>query len=216
MSHKVLKVNNVNDANNLGLSDVINSSSIQANEIIKWNGTQWINGVSSSATPTETLGYSFHLKDGMSFSASGAYSAGKYLIYQRETANRTIYYKPSGYDTNASTTANSIKNNSKWFESIDITSAGTYLCLATYAFYSQSFTGGEVSLRWESNAGGFSHYISTNTSIAAAFPTLLVGVLTVLTTDIVRVVVQSVSNTASVLHKTPEAAAASVSIFKLS
>lgn len=215
MSHKVLKVNNVN-ANSLGLSDVINSSSIQANDIIKWNGTQWINGVSSSATPTETLGYSFHLKDGMSFSASGAYSAGKYLIYQRETANRTIYYKPSGYDTNASTTANSIKNNSKWFESIDITSAGTYLCLATYAFYSQSFTGGEVSLRWESNAGGFSHYISTNTSIAAAFPTLLVGVLTVLTTDIVRVVVQSVSNTASVLHKTPEAAAASVSIFKLS
>ena len=137
-------------------------------------------------------------------------------MYQRETSNRTIYYKPSGYDTNAATTTNSIKQNHKWFESIDITAAGTYLCLATYAFYSQLFTGSEISLRWESNAGGFSHYTSTNTSISAAFPTLLVGVLTVAATDIIRVVVQSVSNTGSVLHKTPEAAAASVSIFKLS
>jgi hypothetical protein len=216
MSHKVLKINNVDDVNNLGLSDVINSSNVQTNDVIKYSGTDWVNGVLSSATPTETLGYSFHLKDGMSFSASGRYSAGKYLMYQRENANRTIYYKPSGYDTNGATTTNSLKNNSNWFESIDITSAGTYLCIATYAFYSQTYTGGEISLRWESNGGGFSHYVSTDTSISAAFPMLLVGVLTVSTSDIIRVVVQSVSNNESVLHKTPEAAAASVSIFKLS
>ena len=157
------KVNNVTDVANLGLSDILGVSNLQTNDVIKYDGSAFVNGPVSSSTPAQTLGYSFHLLNNMSFSASGRYSAGKYLMFQRETASRIKYYKPTGYDTNASTTTNSLKSNSNWFESIDITNAGTYLCVASYTFNMSSFySGGEISLRWESNAGAFSSYVTAD------------------------------------------------------
>ena len=63
--------------------------------------------------------------------------------------------------------------------------------------------------------GAFSSYVTTDTSTSANRPMLLFGILTISSSDIARVVVQSVSNDQNVLHATPEARGASVSIFKL-
>lgn len=185
MSHNKITVDNQapNQAGEIpvNMSSYITESSPLSNQIIKYNGTSWINAASSSKSATAGLGLWF--RNTASLSSSGSYSLNDYYMIIK-ASSYAYDYRASGFTYNNATTTNTPKNNANYLESIDIPGAGTYLCICSLALINNSF-----KVRWESNSGPFSAYCDINSS-GNTNGSMLLGVLTTTGTDIVRVVIK--------------------------
>jgi hypothetical protein len=212
MSHNKITVDN-NSPSSAGdipvnLSSYINETSPANNQVIKYDGANWINSPSPSGVGMDS-GVGLILQNSAGFNGSGTYSVGDYLMIMK-VGSRTYRFEKPGYVLDSATATNTIKSNNNWMESITVPGAGTYLFICTL-----SIEGGDMRARWESNAGGFSNYVhvdSTNNSSSGA---VLLGILTTTGTDTARVVVQS-QNSASGLTNDDDHRGLSVHVIELS
>ena len=193
MSHNKITVDNNNPSSAgdipVNLSSYINETSPANNQVIKYDGASWINSSSPSGVGMDAS-VSLILTNTANFDGSGSYSVGDYLMIMK-SSSRTHRFYNTGYDLDPATSANTIKSNSNWLESISVPGAGTYLFICTL-----SIEGGDMKARWESNAGGFSNYVHVDSSNNSSSGAVLLGILTTTGADTARVVVQS-QNSAS-------------------
>ncbi len=197
MSHNKIKVagqepNSAGDINFAfeDLSD-ISVSSLSEDQIFQYNGSSFVNTTLSSSLDTSSK-FTVFAKEGAFFNSSGDYEVNDYLFLARDTmTGRTKAYTDSSFITsNSATASNTIKSNIKFFESIDILQAGTYLCICSVPLKSDD---GGYTIRWHSNAGGFGakstiHYTNNSGS-------LVVGIVTSPANDVLRLVVESIDGT---------------------
>ncbi len=198
MSHNITTINSVKPditgnipVNLSDLSDV-STSSLEANQVIKHDGTSWSNGVNPATGTSIDQVYSVWCNFTASWGGSGNYTTGDYMMTTRDTETSRTYshIDTSEAESNPATASNTIKTNSKWLESIDIKNAGTYLCIFVAPL--ESSNGGYV-LRWHSNSGAFGpksdiYYTNRTGSI-------VLGIVNASDDDIIRVVVESETGT---------------------
>jgi len=212
MSHNKITVDNQSaSATNdipVNLSSYITESSPVNNEIIAFNGTSWINAVNPAGTGFKAKASVF-INETATFAGSGSYSIGNYLMIQK-AGSRTNKIEDTDITINPATATNTIKSNSNWLESIDIP-AGTFLCICTLAIEGNS---ADMKARWEYNGGGFSHYVHVFGNNNTKSGSLIIGVLTVTSSDTIRIVVKDQS-TASGLIDDGDHRALSVHVVKL-
>jgi hypothetical protein len=209
MSHNKITVDGQSPDSNgsidLNMSSYITESSPVENQVIKYNGSEFVNGSSPSVIAPI-------LKLGLHFNSTGwgggsyYYSVGKYFTVRDA---QSINYADTGFNFNDATTTNSILTNNKWFPSVDIPTAGTYLFIRTVALTS----GTSMTLRNSNNAGEFGVQVqvnSSNTQGAAVW-----GIANCVENDIFRTVVKSISGTVKNIDD-EEMRTLSLLIFKLS
>ena len=185
MSYKTTSVNNVdpniNNIINLNLENIsnLNISSPQNNQILKYNSSsEWVNG-------DVTLESDFKLGAihpiGNWSSTSHDYSIGDYLMIRKDNSNTTA---ESGYTLNSATDANSARNNTNWFESINIPTAGKYLFMLT--LYVRDGT--DATWRMSNNAGEFGPkvYVKNNNKYGVQ----MVGIADCVQNDVFRVILK--------------------------
>lgn len=212
MSHNKISIdNNSPDSTGeipLNLSSFINETSPTNDQVIKYDGANWINAASPSDTGF-TSGVGLILQNSASFNGSSNYTVGDYLMIMK-TNSRTYRFEKPGYVLNSATATNTIKSNSNWLESITVPDAGTYLCICTL-----SIEGGDMQARWESNAGGFSNYVHVYSSNNKLSGSILLGIVTTTGSDVVRIVVKG-QTSASGLTNSTDHRALSVHVIELS
>ena len=158
MSHNVLKINNNNfDQNNninLSMESILNNSSSSNGNVIKKTASGWESGNIIGNLST-SLSLKFGLLSDFSSTAWGGgnyfYDIGDYLSYRQ---NNGKVYSETGYTYNTITTATAPVTNSKWCNSVDIPTAGKYLCTFS-AICDMSGGDGDVTYRFRSNSGYF-------------------------------------------------------------
>jgi len=210
MSHNKLSIDN-QEVSNVGnipinLSSYISETTPSNNQVIKFDGVNWINSDSPAGTGFKAKASVF-LNETAIFGGSGSYSIGNYLMIQK-AGSRTNKIEDVDVTLNPATATNTIKSNSNWLESIDIP-AGTFLCICTLAIEN-----GDMKARWESDSGGFSHYVHVYANNNTLSSSLIVGVLNTTVANTVRIVVKDQS-TASGLIDDGDHRALSVHILKL-
>ena len=198
MSHNVITVNN-NKSDSSGdipfnfsdLSD-ITTSSLESNQVIKHNGTNWVNSENPATGSSIEQVFSVWHNFTANYGGSSNFSTNDYMMTMRDTQTDRTYshVDTSEAESNAATATNTVKSNVKWMESIDIKNAGTYLCIFVAPLETSS--GGYV-LRWHSNSGGFGaksdiYYTNRTGSI-------VLGIVDASDDDIIRVVVESQTGT---------------------
>ena len=202
MSHNKIKVGsqdpdssgNINIALN-NLNDV-NTSGVVDGYSLSYDGSEFIaKDVTSTATGIDLHAGIFH--KGGSFGAGAYYySIGDYSCI-RKSSNATLYSSTGSNNIfNNCTAANSVVNTSVWMESIDIPTAGTYLCIAG----GHCATGTSVTWQWENNTGNF----GAKTFIKNAnnfYGSLVVAVMTASTNDVFRIVVVAKSGSIKIPNK---------------
>ena len=187
MSHNKITVDNQNSSVTgdipVNIASYISESSPASNQVIKYNGTNWINGSYPGAT-TPNLGLAIF---GSTYGWSGGnyfYAAGDYFTIRDYGS---LQHRDSGFNFNDATTANSPLSNTRWSESIDIPTAGTYLIVCTLAILG----GTSMTMRMSNNAGEFGMKVTIDrTSRYGAF---IYGIGTFVNNDIFRIVVKSLS-----------------------
>ena len=174
------------------LSDV-SISAPSANQVLQYSGSSFVNGALSG--PLDLTGvFTVFQKTSAVYSSSGSYDVNDYLFLSRETqgSRNNSYVDSSVVSSNAATSSNTVKSNVKFFESVNILEAGTYLCICSVPLKS---TDGGYLVRWHSNAGGFGahsdiHYTNRTGS-------LVVGIITAPLNDVLRVVVEAENGSAT-------------------
>lgn len=212
MSHNKITVDNLSPDNAgdvpVNLSSYITESSPSTNQVVKYDGAAWINAADPAGTGFKAKASVF-INETASFAGSGSYTIGNYLMIQK-AGGRTYKIIDTDVTLNDATSTNTIKNNSNWLESIDIP-AGTFLCICTLAIEGGS---ADMKARWESDAGGFSHYVHVYGNNNTRSGSLIVGVLTTATTNTIRIVVKDQSTASTLIDSGPHAAL-SVHVIKL-
>jgi len=193
MSHNKIKVAGQNagssgditlEINNL--SDV-DTSGVSSGDMLSYTGSSFV------AAGNANSGLSLHA--GI-FQYSGGYGAGGYYfgvndysILRKQTNSARLYSSTGNTNIfNNASSGNSPVGTSAWTESIDIPTAGTYLCIAG----THCTTGTNVTWQWENNAGnkGAKTYVQNNNNFYGG---LVVAVMTATTNDIFRIVVTAKS-----------------------
>jgi hypothetical protein len=194
MSHNITTVDNQNPDNTsnipVNLSSYINETSVSNNQVIRYDGSNWVNG--SNPSPDINAGVGVWFKNTASVSSSGSYSVNDYLMILK-SSSYVHTYLASGYSLKNATSTNTIKSNSNWLEAVNISSAGKYLCICTLAIRS-----GDMKARWESNAGGFSSYVHVTVSNNDRGAVIL-GIVETTGADVIRVVVKEMNTTSSLI-----------------
>lgn len=194
MSHNSIKVlGQTLDSNsniNVSLNNLNNVSitSPSENEIIKYDGSNFINSSSTSQKNYDLKASVFQDRGqtyGVSCSSLKQYSVGDYAEHRLLTGSYEKY-NDTNFSINSATATNSVITNSKWGESFNIPTSGTYLITATGICREN-----DITFQLESNSGTFSSKIFCDRD--SFFGTLAAGILTVSTTDIVRLVVKAVT-----------------------
>ena len=134
-----LEINNLSD---------IDTSGVSSGNMLGYNG--------SSFVPTGSTGTGIELHAGI-FQFAGGYGAGGYYfaindysIIRKNTTSARLYSSTGSNNIfNNASSGNSPVGTSAWTESIDIPTAGTYLCIAG----AHCRTGTNVTWQWENNAG---------------------------------------------------------------
>jgi len=188
MSHDTITVNNISiNNNNVPLSLTSMTSSPSPNDIVKYDGVNFIASQSSSTKPYDLKVSNHQVAGGYGVPTSNIYSVGKYIIFRGGSASYTMY-RDTGFTRNISTTTNSIANTSTWTESHDIPSAGTYLVTSTGTCRN---AGANVTYQIESNAGAVSSKIYVQEG--SWYGSLAAGIVTTTGADIVRLVLKAQS-----------------------
>lgn len=154
MSHNIFKLNNRNiDSNgniNLTIEDYVNISSVNTNNIVKYDGSNWINNANTNFPASLTAGWYGH--SGSFSNGSYYYRENHYFINRKASGTSDSY--TSGASLNDATHTNSpltSGSNSNWFESITLVNAGTYLCM----YNINCNSGNSISFRWSDPDGNF-------------------------------------------------------------
>ena len=198
MSHNKLTVGSQspNSSGNISigmnnLSDVTISSPSN-DQVVKYNGSAFVNSLLVGNLDITGVYTVFQKQDYSTFSSSGTYSTNDYLFLSRDTmdSRNRSYVNASIASSNEATATNTIKSNSKFFESVTIATAGTYLCICSVPLES---TDGGYTLRWHSNSGAFGAHSDVHyTNRSGSF---VVGIVSAAENDVLRVVVESKSGT---------------------
>lgn len=191
------------------LSDV-SISAPSANQVLQYSGSSFVNSVLSG--PLDLAGvFTVFQKNSTVYSSSGSYDVNDFLFLSRDTqgSRNNAYVDSSVVSSNPATSSNTIKSNDKFFESIDILEAGTYLCICSVPLKS---TDGGYVVRWHSNSGAFG--ASTDVHYTNRTSGLVVGIVTASLNDVLRVVVETENGSASATGATQNRSF-SFHIFKL-
>lgn len=184
----MIKVNNVDvNNNNVPLSLTSITSTPTTNQIVKYDGANFVASDSPSTKPYDLKVSNHQQSAGYSVPASNIYSVGKYIIFRGGTSS-FLMYRDTGFDRNNSSTTNSIANTTKWTESHDIPSAGTYLVTSTGTCRN---SGANVTYQIESNSGAVSSKIYVQEG--SWYGSFAAGIITTTGSDIVRLVVKAQS-----------------------
>ena len=183
MSHNKIKVAGQEpDASgeiSLDLNDLSNVtvSSPLLDQVLEYNGSNFVN--SGYGSFESDLKFGFVCNTSGWSSSAYAYSVNDYLSLRDYQA--TIV-KDSGYDQNDSTGSNTPRGNTKWFESVDIPTAGKYLFIVTLA----SRANATAVWRMSNNAGLFGSkcYIHNDN----IYGSMITGIADCVQNDIFRVV----------------------------
>ena len=191
------------------LSDV-SISSPSSDQVLQYTGAGFTNSALSGPLQIDGV-FTVFQKTSAVYSSSGSYDVNDYLFLSRDTqgSRNNAYVDSSVVSSNPATSSNTVKSNDKFFESVDILEAGTYLCICSVPLRS---TDGGYLVRWHSNAGGFGahsdiHYTNRTGS-------LVVGIITAPLNDVLRVVVEAENGSASATGATQNKSF-SFHIFKL-
>jgi len=151
MSHNKIKVGtqepDANGSITVGLNDLsdVTLTSPAVNQMLKYNGSGFVNGATEF---TSDLKFGFVANTTATWSATGNYDVGDYSSI-RYTGSLIV--NDTGYTQNNSTSTNTVKSNSNWFESVDIPNSGKYLFIVCFA----TFGSGNGEWRFSNNAGEF-------------------------------------------------------------
>ncbi len=209
MSHKKITINNSNPNSEgslaLGIDSFITESNPAVGQMLEYDGNSFINNTVSTASSLD-LKLAYHYETTSFGSGTYSFSVGDYVVYRD---NGAITYSETGFTFNDATSTNSAVSNTKWFESVSIPEAGTYLFIRTIPIR----TTGTYTMRNYNNAGGFGMYtkieLGKNNSGG-----LIWGIADCTVNDVFRTVITSKSGTLYIpRHR--ETRFASLLIFKL-
>lgn len=208
MSHNKIKIGDSNqDVNgniNMGLNDLsdVSITGLNVNQMLKYNGSGFENGSTS---------FESDLKFGFVCDTSGwspgsyQYSVGDYLSLRDY---QSFVVKDTGFNENNSTSSNTPQSNSRWFESVDIPTAGKYLFQVSLASRNQA----KVVWRMRNNAGYFGAKIYVTKD--DKYGTILCGIADCVENDIFRTVI--LEETGSLLNfDDPDMRGVSIQIYKI-
>lgn len=187
----------------LDMSSLITESNIQNNQIIKYNGSEFINSNAGGSALNLKLGFHF-------YSTAWGQSAKSYLIgdYYSSRRYQGQYYTASGFNFNNATNTNTPQSNTRWQESVDIPSAGKYL----FIYSINCRNGTSLTVRCSNNAGEFGvKCIAARTGFQGPF---VFGIADCVNNDIVRVVITAKSGNATLMN-VEGIRTTSIQIFKL-
>ena len=206
MSHNKIKVAGQSPDSNgnvsVSLNDIsdISISSASTNQILKYDGSNFVNGALTASKGYDLKFATFQGSSGSNYSAS-TNSTYKYVVedyaIHRVLGGTYITYHDNNFDENTATSSNSPLANNAWMESVDIPSAGTYLVTATGVCRDN-----DITYQLESNSGAFSAKIFCDKD--SFFGALSVGIVTVSSSDIVRLVVKAVTGNVVFSSKTDQ------------
>lgn len=193
MSHNILKVNNNNVSNNnvsLNLSDLCSVSNIQTNDIIKHNGTNFINSTAGGGFSNASLYYQNHestWNTALGTWTNYEYVNGNYYLGGARVTDRYAY-SDSSITANNSTATNSFRDwtNGQYKESYTVATAGTYLCI----YFIECKVMSQATFRWQSNAGFFGAKV-TMTNSGNGFGSCVVGIVNASQNDVLRVIIDN-------------------------
>lgn len=186
------------------MSSFITESSIQNNQIIKYNGSEFVNSNAGGSALNLKLG--LHYND-----TSWGQSAKLYLIgdYYSARDYQTQYYAASGFTFNNATNTNTPQSNDRWFESIDIPDSGKYL----FIYSINCRNGTSLTVRCSNNAGEFGvKCISARQGFQGPF---VFGIADCVNNDIFRVIIKAKVGSAALMN-VEGIKTTSIQIFKLS
>ena len=197
MSHNKINVGNQEPSSsseiNISLNDLsdVDTSSVASGNMLGYNG--------SSFVPTGSTETGLDLHAGI-FQRSGGYGAGNYYfavndysMIRKMGSSATLYSSTGSTAIFNNASSNSPVSTSAWTESIDVATAGTYLCIAG----AHCVSGTSITWQWENNAGNFGAktFVRNNTN---AYGGLVVAVMTATTNDIFRIVVTAKSGSVKI------------------
>ena len=190
MSHNTIQVNNIQvNNNNVPLSLASMTSTPSVNSVVKYDGSNFVASDSPSSKPYDLKVSNHQQSAGYSVPTSNIYTIGEYIIFRGGTSvSSFLMYRDTGFDRNNSTTTNSLANTTKWTESHDIPSAGTYLVTSTGTCRN---SGANVTYQLESNSGAISSKIYVQEG--SWYGSLAAGIITTTGSDVVRLVVKAQS-----------------------
>ena len=181
------------------LSDVTISSA-SLNQVLKYDGSSFVNAVSTASKGYDLKCAIYQGSGGSNYtvttSSTYKYVVGDYAIHRINGNTYNTYYD-TGFTVNNATSANSPLTNNTWVESVDIPSAGTYLVTVTGVCRDN-----DITYQIEGNNGAISAKIFCDRD--SFFGTLAVGIVTVSSSDIVRLVVKAVTGNVVFSSKTDQ------------
>jgi len=214
MSHNKITVDN-QAPNSTGdvpvnVSSYITESSPATDQVIKYDGANWINASSPSAIGLNLTAGWFH-RSGSYSNGTYYYRVGDYHINRKNVSTANVYTDGASLPTATSSNTPLTSTNSSWFESIRLNDAGTYLCM-----YSLNCPDGtSLEYRWEDhNSNAFSAKVKVHSNNNAWGPICTGIVTTVSTNQRVRVVCQAYSGNVQITEY-EEAYNSSMTIIKL-
>lgn len=183
------------------LSDVSISSPAQ-NQFLQYNGSSFVNNTGDF---TSDLKFAFVGNTSAGWSATGNYDVGDYSSI-RYTGSLIV--NDTGYTQNNSTSTNTVKSNSNWFESVDIPTAGKYLFIVCFA----TFGTGNGEWRFSNNAGEFGAkaYIHHDN----IYGSIMCGIADCVANDIFRLILK-VEEGGITLFDDPETRGITFQIYKI-
>jgi len=206
MSHYKIKVaGQATDSSgnvSVSLNDIsdISISSASTDQVLKYNGSNFVNSALTVAKGYDLKCAIYQGSGGSNYTVTTSntykYVVGDYSVY-RINGNTYNTYNDTGFTVNNATSANSPLSNNTWVESIDIPSAGTYLVSATGVCRDN-----DITYQIEGNNGAISAKIFCDRD--SFFGALAVGIVTVSSTDIVRLVVKAVTGNVVFSSKTDQ------------
>lgn len=214
MSHNKITVDNLSPTSSgdtpINLATYINETSPTTNQIIKYNGSNWINSKTPADSGFDLVAGWLHY--GGSYSVGGYYyRVNHYHTNRKNTATARVYTDNTLLVNATSANTPLTSNNTSWFESIRLDNTGTYLCM-----YSMNCpTGTSIAYQWEDNSGNtFSNKVTlSNTN--NAWGSICCGIITTISAnDRVRVVCQAYNGNVKISEHA-EARNSSLTIIKL-
>ena len=181
------------------LSDV-SISTPSTDQVLKYNGSNFVNGALTVDKGYDLKCAIYQGSGGSNYTVTTSntykYAVGDYSVY-RINGNTYNTYNDTGFTVNNATSANSPLSNNTWVESVNIPSAGTYLVSAAGVCRDN-----DITYQIEGNNGAISAKIFCDRD--SFFGALAVGIVTVSSTDIVRLVVKAVTGNVVFSSKTDQ------------
>jgi len=215
MSHNKITVNNqaaASDSNiPLNMNTYITESTPTNNQIIKYDGANWINAQSPSS-PGFDLVSGWNHRSGSYSNGNYYYRTNHYHINRKNASTANVYNNGASQTSATSINTPLTSNNTSWFESVSLSVAATYLCM--YSLNCPSGT--SLDYRWEDHSGvPFGNKVTVHKN-SNSWGVTCCGIITTTTTSRkIRVVCQAYSGNVEITEY-QEAFASSLTIIKLS